>query len=404
MDGTVRVRTVVNFAVAVFAGLLVALVVLWAMRADAAPGDADTTFVSLTPCRLADTRPANQVGPNTTFGSGATKVFQATGSNGKCVIPADAVGLSLNVTAVGATSRTFVTVWGDGDLPLASALNPAPGQPPVPNAVTTPLSGTGAFRVYNDQGSLNLIIDINGYYTKGSLQGLNARLSALETTGIPQAVLDQLDALEADVTALESANTALEAKVSALESANTSQQADIDALKAKTASMSVLTDNGQPTVRFTGVNLQVVSGSGSTAGAVNGRGNLIVGYNENNGDTKTGSHNLIVGPQHTYTGYSGLVAGINNTISGNYASVSGGGSNTASGNSASVSGGSLNTASGNSASVSGGGGNTASSLSASVSGGFDNTASGLYASVSGGNVRVATGEDDWAAGGLFQDF
>lgn len=389
MDGTVRVRSVVTYTVTLFAGVLAALVVLWAVRADAAPGDADATFVPVTACRLADTRPADQVGPNTTLGSGTTKVFQATGSNGECVIPTDAVGLSLNVTAVGATSQTFVTVWDDGDRPLASALNPSPGQPPVPNAVTTPLSGTGAFRVYNDQGSLNLIVDINGYYTKDSLQGLDARLSALETTGTPQAVLDRLDALEADVTALESANAAL--------------QAEIAALEAKTASMSVVTDHGQPTVRFTGVNVQVVSGSGSTAGTVNGRGNLIVGYNENSGDTKTGSHNLIVGPQHTYTQYGGLAAGYNHTISGEYSSVSGGSSNRATGKYASVSGGSGNAASGNSASVSGGGFNEASDLSASVSGGYDNIAGGMYASVSGGNVRVAPGEDDWAAGGLFQD-
>ena len=31
---------------------------------------------------------------------------------------------------------------------------------------------------------------------------------------------------------------------------------------------------GKPTIRFSGVNVQVVSGSGSTAGAVNGEGNV----------------------------------------------------------------------------------------------------------------------------------
>src|SRR2546427_4427760 len=38
---------------------------------------------------------------------------------------------------------------------------------------------------------------------------------------------------------------------------------------------------GKPTVRFSGVNVQIVSGSGSTSGAVNGEGNLIIGYAEN---------------------------------------------------------------------------------------------------------------------------
>ena len=37
---------------------------------------------------------------------------------------------------------------------------------------------------------------------------------------------------------------------------------------------------GKPTVVFSTVNVQIVSGSGSTGGAVNGEGNLIVGYAE----------------------------------------------------------------------------------------------------------------------------
>ena len=35
------------------------------------------------------------------------------------------------------------------------------------------------------------------------------------------------------------------------------------------------------TLRFTGINVQIVSGSGTTDGPVNGKGNLIIGYNEN---------------------------------------------------------------------------------------------------------------------------
>ncbi len=67
------------------------------------------------------------------------------------------------------------------------------------------------------------------------------------------------------------------------------------------------------TIRFTGVNVQVVNGLKSTNGfpfdpdsvdpldtVVNGVGNLIVGYNELGnplgfGDDRTGSHNIVVG-------------------------------------------------------------------------------------------------------------
>jgi hypothetical protein len=151
------------------------------------------------------------------------------------------------------------------------------------------------------------------------------------------------------------------------------------AVEARTQDMTRGPDpsTGQATVRFSGVNVQVVSGTGTTDGPVNGAGNLIVGYNERRGDgndVRTGSHNLIVGQQHSYSAFGGLVAGILNTISANYASVSGGFRNTASG------------------------------AAASVSGGVGNTASGDVASVSGGLSRSAPGAEDWAAGGLSEDF
>lgn len=137
------------------------------------------------------------------------------------------------------------------------------------------------------------------------------------------------------------------------------------------------------TLQFSGINVQIVSGSGTTSGTVNGKGNLIVGYNESGlctgvggrtcstnadcgADTclpqsvgpTTGSHNLIVGALNGYGSYGGFVAGLRNTTSGSFASVSGGAGNTASGQFASVSGGGGNTANGQVSSISGGSGIT----------------------------------------------
>ena len=72
------------------------------------------------------------------------------------------------------------------------------------------------------------------------------------------------------------------------------QLAQVTALLANVTRGTV---NGQDTIRFSGVNVQIVDGSGNTSGAVNGRGNLIVGYNElrGSGDVRTGSHNIVVG-------------------------------------------------------------------------------------------------------------
>jgi hypothetical protein len=180
-------------------------------------------------------------------------------------------------------------------------------------------------------------------------------------------------------------------------------------------------------VVITGANLRLVNGLGATA-TTNGLGNFIVGYNEPRSfpgavDTHTGSHNVVVGREHNFSSFGGLVVGLQNEIFGAFASVSGGRGSRASGLSAAVSGGSgnwamgetsavsggnLNTASGELAAVSGGALNTASGSRSAVSGGggrvtedvMGNTASGEFSSVSGGRNRTAAGEFDWVAGSL----
>ena len=128
-----------------------------------------TAFVPITPCRVVDTRPApDTVGTRTSpLGPEETYTVTAHGDNGNCTgIPTGATGLSLNVTALGATSGTFLTLWATGATqPTASNLNPQPGQPPTPNAVTTGVSASGQFNIFNKVGSVNVIVDIVGYYT-----------------------------------------------------------------------------------------------------------------------------------------------------------------------------------------------------------------------------------------------
>ncbi|MEP4648846.1 MAG: hypothetical protein ABJ314_01570 [Ilumatobacter sp.] len=79
-------------------------------------------------------------------------------------VPVGAISLSLNVTTVGATSQSFLTIWAGGTRPDASSLNPSPGAPPTPNAVTVDLSVDQTFDIYNDLGNVNVVVDINGYY------------------------------------------------------------------------------------------------------------------------------------------------------------------------------------------------------------------------------------------------
>jgi hypothetical protein len=166
-------------------------------------------------------------------------------------------------------------------------------------------------------------------------------------------------------------------------------------------------------VFITGANLHIVNGLGSTncgdednpiPNCPNGLGNLVVGYNEPRGsdfeDIRTGSHNVVVGQQHNFSSFGGLVVSHFNTISGPLAVAIGGFGNTASGLSAVVIGGGGNLASGLQAVVNSGEANVASGGLSGVSGGFGNTASGNYASVSGGREITQETEGGWAAGSI----
>jgi hypothetical protein len=154
---------------------------------------------------------------------------------------------------------------------------------------------------------------------------------------------------------------------------------------------------GKPTIQFSGVNVQVVSGVGKTNAAVNGEGNLVIGYDENPG-TETGSHDLILGEEQTFTSYGGIVGGLANSVTGPNASVIGGSLNSADGEGASIDSGQHNVASSRYASISGGFGNLATGSYAALSGGVGNTASGSYASVGGGASNEASTEA-WIGGG-----
>ena len=172
------------------------------------------------------------------------------------------------------------------------------------------------------------------------------------------------------------------------------------ACKVSEAPLPVSFEDGGQTVRFTGVNVQIVNGAGES-NDVNGRGNLIVGYNEDDVPPldRSGSHNLVLGQGNSYTSYGGLVGGIENTISGPE-SVAFGFDNEASGQHAFVLGGFLNTASGIGAVVAGGESNTASATSSVASGGQQNIANGFRAWVGGGGQNHASGSSASVAGGV----
>ena len=157
-----------------------------------------------------------------------------------------------------------------------------------------------------------------------------------------------------------------------------------------------------PHIIFSGANVHVRSGSGSTDdnNTLTGLGNLIVGYDEQQTEavSRTGSHNLIVGGQHSFTRYGGLAAGAANTLDG-VSAFAAGVRNVASGDFSSVTGGAGNFAGGGSSSISGGQDNQTTAVASSVSGGRGNLANGLNASVTGGDGNFAAGEASTVSGG-----
>lgn len=233
--------------------------------------------------------------------------------------------------------------------------------------------------------------------TKAELSRLNPDVIYVAggTAVVSDAVFDQLKAYAGSVVRVAGANrysTAVEVSKSAfpvtggggstaaLEAQVAALSAEVDALQAMLAGV---TRDGT-TLLFTGMNLQVVNGEGNTATS-NSRGNVIIGYNTPEPSaargSRTGSHYLVVGDNHSYTAYGGIVAGFRNTATGSRASVFGGTDNTASGLRASVFNGDNNTASSN---------------YATVLGGRDNTASGIQSAVLGGDaINVSTSRDTY---------
>lgn len=215
---------------------------------------------------------------------------------------------------------------------------------------------------------------------------------------------EEIAELRASLTALraevEAGAAGLEASISEIRGLGEEEEAILSHMSLVEPSLD---DQGNTatTIRFTGANLQVVNGTGSTDGESNGLGNLIIGYQEprENGNDRTGSHNMVVGRQNNYSAWGAQVVGSANTVSGLLASVCGGTGNSASGDHSTVSGGSGNSASGPGSTAGGGRNNIASGIDSVVGGGRENSADGFVSTVGGGANSIASLQFSTVSGG-----
>jgi hypothetical protein len=126
-------------------------------------------LMSLTPARLADTRPGfatvdGQFAGQGARSAGSTLELTVAGRGG---VPADAAAVALNVTVAEPIGSGFVTVFPCGSTqPLASNLNFTAGDV-IPNAVIAKVGAAGKVCLFVSNGT-QLIVDVNGYFPSTS--------------------------------------------------------------------------------------------------------------------------------------------------------------------------------------------------------------------------------------------
>jgi hypothetical protein len=122
----------------------------------------NSSFFTLTPCRILDTRdPAGPFG-GPALAAGGTRIFTIAN---QCGVPSTAKSVSVNITVTQPTSPGHLILFPGGAPPAVSAINFRAGQTRANNAIV-PLSGTGTISVADGQGSgtTHFILDVNGYF------------------------------------------------------------------------------------------------------------------------------------------------------------------------------------------------------------------------------------------------
>ena len=182
--------------------------------AQAAPGPAESTIVTVTPERILDTRDPVNLGLAGPFASAVAQKLQVTGSiptatGTKVVVPAGATGVLLNVTPVNMTANGFISIRpGDATgAATTSSLNFTTGVAGVvPNAVQVAMPTAGAnagkiditYDAYGQAGqTTDILVDVVGYLTNTGLQQLVADVAG-KANAADVYTKPQVDSLIAD--------------------------------------------------------------------------------------------------------------------------------------------------------------------------------------------------------------
>jgi hypothetical protein len=117
-----------------------------------------TSTVAIAPIRVVDTR--SGVGVSGPLQAGQTVTLELAGVHG---IPADATAAMLNVTVVGGTAPSFLVLFPSGNArPSSSTVNWSDARA-VANALTVGIGADRKIAIYNEAGTVQVIVDVQGY-------------------------------------------------------------------------------------------------------------------------------------------------------------------------------------------------------------------------------------------------
>lgn len=125
-------------------------------------GPAASSFHTLPPCRVVDTRNPNGPLGGPALAAQTSRAFTLSGS---CGIPSGATGVSMNITVADATNGGSLRMYpGTGAAPGTNTISFSAGANRANNVVLGLTNGV--FSVQDDQasGTVNLIVDVNGYF------------------------------------------------------------------------------------------------------------------------------------------------------------------------------------------------------------------------------------------------
>ncbi|MGH7640285.1 MAG: C39 family peptidase [Candidatus Dormibacteria bacterium] len=130
------------------------------------------SYTPLPPSRIVDTRPGSgEPYANSTLGGGQSLNVQVTGEGG---IPTSGVeGVVVNVTVTNTTQGGYLQAYPEGtEQPLTSNVNWGAGET-VANRVIVPVGASGQLTLYNDVGSADVVVDVDGYFDSASATPTN---------------------------------------------------------------------------------------------------------------------------------------------------------------------------------------------------------------------------------------